>query len=212
VEGYASDQEQVEALKKWWKANGKSVLLGVTLGLVIVGGGKWWLAQQKTKAEQASLQYEQVLQEVQKGDKDAALQHGGVLLEKSPNSNYAALTAMVLGKLKVEQNDLDGARFYYQWVADHGSVAPLKDAARMRLARVLLAKGDNAAALQAVGAVDMKHYAAPAQELRGDILLAMGKRDEARDAYNAAINAKAAGVDQNRLKMKLAETGGPSKP
>jgi len=177
VEGYVSDQEQVEALKRWWKANGKSVVLGVVVGLAIVVGGKWWLSQQQSQAEFASEQYEQLLQEVDKGDKDSAVQRGGVLMEKYANSNYAALSALVLAKLKVDQSDLDGARFYFQWVVDHAAVASLKDVARLRLARVLLAKGDNAGALQAVGAVDMKNFAAPAQELKGDILLAMGKRD-----------------------------------
>jgi predicted negative regulator of RcsB-dependent stress response len=118
----------------------------------------------------------------------------------------------VLGKVKVDQSDLDGARFYYQWVVDHSSIVPLKDVARLRLARVLLAKGDTAGALQAVEAVDMKAFPLPAQELKGDILLAMGKRDEARAAYSAAVSAKAQGADQARLKMKLAEVGGQGTP
>ena len=212
MEGYVSDKEQVEALKRWWKANGKSVILGIVLGIAIVGGGKWWLAQQQSQAEFASEQYEQLLQEVDKGDKDAAVQRGGVLMEKYANSNYAALSALVLAKLKVDQSDLDGARFYFQWVVDHAAVAPLKDVARLRLARVLLAKGDTAGALQTVGGMDMKAFAAPAQELKGDILLAMGKRDEARAAYKAALDANAAGIDQSRLQMKLAEVGSQGAP
>jgi predicted negative regulator of RcsB-dependent stress response len=212
VEGYASDQEQVEALKRWWKANGKSIIVGIVVGIVIVGGGKWWLARQQSQAEFASDQYEQVLQDVKKGDKAAALERGGRILDNLPTSNYASLTALVLGKVKVDQSDLDGARFYYQWVVDHSSIVPLKDVARLRLARVLLAKGDTAGALQAVEAVDMKAFPLPAQELKVDILLAMGKRDEARAAYSAAVSAKAQGADQARLKMKLAEVGGQGTP
>ena len=58
----------------------------------------------------------------------------------------------------------------------------------------------------------MKAFAAPAQELKGDILLAMGKRDEARAAYKAALDANAAGIDQSRLQMKLAEVGSQGAP
>jgi predicted negative regulator of RcsB-dependent stress response len=211
VDGYVTDQEQVEALKRWWKANGKSIVAGVIIGLAIVSGGKWWFARQQNLAEQASQQYEQVLLAEQQGNKDVALQQGGILLEKYPNSNYAALTALVLAKLKVDQDDLDGARFYFQWVVDHAQGDQLKDVAHLRLARVLLAKGDQAGALQAVEAVDVKAFAAPAQELKGDILLAMGKRDQARVAYAAALAAAGSGIDQSRLQMKLAEVGGQGK-
>lgn len=211
MDGYVTDQEQVEALKRWWKANGKSIVAGVIIGLAIVSGGKWWFARQQNLAEQASQQYEQVLLAEQQGNKDVALQQGGVLLEKYPNSNYAALTALVLAKLKVDQDDLDGARFYFQWVVDHAPGDQLKDVAHLRLAKVLLAKGDQAGALQAVEAVDVKAFAAPAQELKGDILLAMGKRDQARAAYTAALAAAGSGIDQSRLQMKLAEVGGQGK-
>jgi len=212
VEGYESDKEQVEAIKRWWKANGKSVILGVAIGLAIAGGGKWWLARQQSQAEFASDQYEQILQDVQKGAPAAALERGGRLLDNLPTSEYADLTALVLAKVKVDQSDLDGARFYLQWVVDHSSITPLKDVARMRLARVLLAKDDAAGALQAVESVDMKVFPSTAQELKGDILLAMGKRDEARMAYSAAIAEDSGGADQSRLQMKLAEVGGQGAP
>jgi len=208
VEGYESEKEQIEAIKKWWKANGKSIVIGLVLGAAVVGGGKWWLSSKNKKAEIASAQYEQVLQEISKGDNDGALKDGGRLLEVFPKSNYAALAALLLAKLKVEKADLEGASYYLQWVVDHASVAPLKDVAHIRLARVLLAKGDRAGALQMVNSVNDKSFTAPTQELKGDILLATGKRDAARAAYSAAADAIPAGGDRSRIEMKLAEVGG----
>ena len=207
MEGYESEKEQIEAIKRWWKANGKSIIVGLVLGASVVIGGRWWLSNQDKQAEIASEQYEEVLQEINKGDSEAALKRGGRVLEVFTKSNYAALTALELAKLKVEQADLEGARYFLQWVVDHTSVAPLKDVARLRLARVLLAKGDNAGALQLVNAVDVKNFTLPAQELKGDILLATGKRDEARAAYSAAADAIPKGGDRSRIDMKLAEVG-----
>lgn len=212
MEGYESEKEQVEAIKQWWKANGKSIVVGVALGVALVLGGRWWLSNQNKQAEIASEQYQEVLQEIKKGDNDAALQRGGRLLEVFAKSNYAALTALELAKLKVDQADLEGARYYLQWVVDHTSLAPLADVARLRLARVLLAKGDSAGALQMVDAVDVKTFTLTAQELKGDILLAKGKRDEARAAYNAAAAAIPKGGDRSRIEMKLAEVGGKGAP
>jgi predicted negative regulator of RcsB-dependent stress response len=91
---------------------------------------------------------------------------------------------------------------------DHATSDPLKDVARLRLARVLLAQGDSAGALHLVDAVDMKTFTLTAQELKGDILLTMGKRDEARAAYSSAAEAIPKGGDRSRIEMKLAEAGG----
>lgn len=212
MEGYESEKEQIESIKQWWKANGKSIIVGVVLGVALVVGGKWWLSHQNKQAEIASDQYEMVLQEIKKGDNDAALKRGGRLMEAFAKSNYAALSALELAKLKVDKSDLEGARYYLQWVVDHASVAPLKDVARLRLARVLLAKGDKAGALKMVDAVDANTFVQPAQELKGDILLAQGERDQARAAYSAAADAVPKGSDRSRLEMKLAEVGGKGTP
>ena len=34
MEGYISDNEQVEVIRKWWRENGKSLVLGLIIGLV----------------------------------------------------------------------------------------------------------------------------------------------------------------------------------
>ena len=212
MEGYESEKEQIEAVRKWWKANGKSIIVGIVLGSALVIGWRWWSAQQNKQSEIASVQYEAVLQEIKKGDNDAALKSGGRLLEAFEKSEYASLTALELAKVKVDQSDLEGARFYLQWVVDHTSSAPLKDVARLRLARILFAKNDKAGALKLVNAVNSKDFALPAQELKGDILMAQGDRDQARAAYSAAANAITQGADRSRIEMKLAEAGGEATP
>jgi predicted negative regulator of RcsB-dependent stress response len=212
VEGYESEKEQIEAVRKWWKDNGKSIIIGIAVGSALVIGGRWWISQKNKQAEIASIQYEAVLQEISKGDKDAALKSGGSLLETAEKSEYATLTALELAKLKVDQSDLEGARYYLQWVIDHTSSAPLKDVARLRLARIMFAKNDYAGALNLVNAMNAKDFALPAQELKGDILMAQGDRDHARIAYHAAADAITQGADRSRIEMKLAEVGGEVTP
>ena len=208
MEGYETEKEQVELIKRWLKNNGMSIIVGVALGVALVLGGKWWLSNQKKQAELASEQFEEVLQEIKKGDSEAALANGGHILQLFAKSTYSTLTALELAKLKIDQADLEGARYYLQWVVDHASQAPLKDVARLRLARVLLAKKDYSGALGAVDEVDVKTFSFPVQELKGDILFAKGDRDGARAAYSAASDAIPKGGDRNRIEMKLAEVGG----
>lgn len=209
MEGYSSEQEQVEAVKRWWRANGKSVLVGVTVGVLVLIGGRLWVEHKNNQALLAEEQYEQVLADAQRGEKAAAVDRGARLLEESRGSPYAALTALVLAKLKMEENDLDGAKKYLQWVIDNAGVAELKDVARLRLARVLLAAGDGAAALSAMQVVDEKAYTVPMQELKGDILVSLNRLDEARAAYAAALAAETEGTaEHQRVQMKLTALGG----
>lgn len=210
MEGYASDQEQVESIKNWWRKNGKSILLGVVIGVSAIVGWRLWSDHRATQAELAASQYEQVLAEMRSGDRAAAIERGARLVEEQRATPYAALTALALAKLKLEDNDQQGARYYLQWVIDNAETAALKDVARLRLARLLLAAGDATAALTALDGIDMAAFALPAQELKGDILVALERRDEARAAYDAAAKAlpQPGGIDHERLQMKLGALGG----
>lgn len=209
MEGYASDQEQVEAIKRWWRANGKSILLGVIIAASIIVGWRMWSNHQATQAELAATQYEEVLVAMRRGDKATALDRGARLVEQQRDTPYAALTALALAKIKIEDKDQQGARYYLQWVVDNAEQPAVKDIARLRLARVMLAAGEAATALGTLKDVDMAAYGLPAQELKGDILVALNRIDEARSAYRSALNAATGpGEDHDRLQMKLASIGG----
>lgn len=209
MEGYASEQEQIESIKRWWHANGKSVVLGIIIGVAVLIGGRWWVGQQNTQAEQAADQYQQVLADMQRGETAAAIDRGARLLEEQKTSPYAALTALVLAKIKINEQDRDGARHFLQWTVDNAADASMKDVARLRLARVLLADGDGAAALSLAQAVDATAFALPLQELKGDALVNLERLDEARGAYRAALEAAQQGsVESDRLQMKLTALGG----
>jgi len=209
VEGYASDQEQVESIKRWWRANGKAILLGIVIGASIIVGWRMWSNHQATQAEMAAGQYEEVLNDMRRGDKAAALDRGARLVEQQRDTPYAALTALALAKIKMEDKDQQGARYYLQWAIDNAKQPALKDVARLRLARVMLSAGEAAAALDTLKEVNMEAYGVPAQELKGDTLVALNRIDEARSAYRSAITAAASpGEDHDRLQMKLSAIGG----
>ncbi|MEK7323031.1 MAG: tetratricopeptide repeat protein [Pseudomonadota bacterium] len=208
MEGYSSEQEQVEAVKRWWRNNGKSILAGVTIGVLVLIGGRLWIDHKNNQTLLAEDQYEQVLADLQRGEKAAAVDRGARLLEENRGSPYAALTALVLAKLKMDDNDQDGAKKYLQWVIDNAGLPSLQDVARLRLARVLLAAGDGAAALSTMQAVDEKAYTVPMQELKGDILVSLNRLDEARTAYAAALAGEPEGGEHERLQMKMSALGG----
>ena len=58
---YESDEEQIEALKGWWKENGSSLLTGVVIVLVVLFGSRQWQGSQLAKAEAASDLYQNLI-------------------------------------------------------------------------------------------------------------------------------------------------------
>lgn len=200
---HVSDQEQVEALKKWWKENGMAIVGGLVIGLAGVLGWQYWQSRSQDLAAQASDLYQQVVAATRADQTEEAVRLVDALRESHAESPYAALAAFVLAAGQVDSDRLSEAEPLLRWVMDHGSQGELGEVARLRLARVLLAqdKADEAVAI-ADGA--SQPFRAEADEIRGDAFLSKGDRARAREAYQSA-RAAAALEGRNRplLEMKL---------
>jgi predicted negative regulator of RcsB-dependent stress response len=199
VENY-TDEELVEVIKKWWKANGSSIIAGLAIGLVVVFGWRYWTAHQHSKAEQASFHYERVLQSLAQGNVEQAKEQSQILLAGYAGSPYATLAVLQLAKLAVTAGDLAAAKDYLeQVVADVDEVA-LQDIARLRLARVLFEQGEAEAAEAQLQQIQQSAFSAELEELKGDIYLARNQPEKARAAYEAALGASGSSF----LQLKLA--------
>lgn len=209
MEGYVSEQEQVEALKKWWKENSKAILAGVVLGLAILFGGRAWIDYRHTRAEAASEQYAALMAAAERGDQAAAVQKGEEVLKDYASTPYAALAALALAEIRLEQGDAAVARGHLQWAADHAKQAGIQHIARLRLGRVLISEGNADAALALVPAGEADGFAAAYEELKGDAYVAKGDEAQARAAYRKALDAlEPAAPNRALLQMKLDDLGG----
>ncbi|MET0048357.1 MAG: tetratricopeptide repeat protein [Sedimenticola sp.] len=198
---HLSEEEQVEALKKWWKQNGFSVAAGIVLGLGGVFGWQYWNKHQDQVSADASYHLEQLNASVAAGLKEPALQQARALMQHYQDSSYAVFAALDAAKVKVEQGDNAGARVQLQWAMDNASDASLKQVARLRLVRVMLSEGaaDEAASVLAQAPVD--GYQGEVAELRGDIALAKGDENAARAAYQQALDNKVGSSALVRMKL-----------
>jgi len=206
VSTYQTEEEQVEAIKKWWKENGKSVIAGVVIGLLVVGGGKGWIEYNRIQAENASAFYEGFSQAAASGDLEAALKRGDALLKEYGGSTYALFTAMRLARLQYEAGQKDQAKARLQWVMDNSNKEALDTLTQIRLARLMLDMQalDEADRLSADPAENA--YQGEFLSIQGDIRLARGDREGAKKAYSRALEK---GVSTPTLvRMKLSELGG----
>lgn len=207
---YTTEEEQIEALKKWWRENWKSLAGGVLLGLALLFGGKSYLQNRDHKLGMAAFEFNAMMQALNASKVDEATSHAEILTGQYADTPFAVASALALAKMKVQKNDLLAAESYLRWALQHASNEALKHAARLRLARVLLAnkKPDQALKLVSVSSQDSAGYTASYQELKGDILVAMGKTSDAISSYNLALAAMPPG-DRGRqnLQMKLDDLG-----
>ena len=188
------EQEQLAALKAWWKENGALVITAITLVLFAFAAWQGWNYYQRNQAVQASGLYDTVQQAARAGDLKRVREGAGEIIEHYPRTAYAAMAALVSAKVHFQGGDMKTARAQLAWVAENAKDEGLQDIARLRLASVML---DEKAYDDALKALDAKHGAAfDALFLaaRGDVFAASGKKEEARSAYAAALG-KADPVD-----------------
>lgn len=195
-----TDDERVEDLKKWWRENGPSILIGIALGIVAIFGWRYWTEYRATQSEQASAVYDTFIEALEKPDHAQAQQRAQSLQADFPKSTYSAMAMLRLAKQAAENGDLAAAGQRLQWVIDHAQLEELQDIARLRLARVLFADGKLDEANRRLEQVKTTTLSAEREELRGDVALAKNEAGKARTAYAQAL---AAGSSNSLLRLKL---------
>ena len=98
MDHYVSEDEQVEAIKKWWKANGGAIIVGVVIGLLVIFGWQYWSSYRINQAEQAALRYAALSQGLEDNNANQVRQEGQILMEEFSDSTYATLAALQLDK------------------------------------------------------------------------------------------------------------------
>jgi predicted negative regulator of RcsB-dependent stress response len=212
VETYRTEEEQVEALRRWWRENGSSTIVAIILALGVGFGYQGWKDYRQNQSDGASDMYQRILQAfsapaLSPEQQKIAVQLAEQLKADYSGSTYAQFAALQLARVAVDRNDLADAQAQLRWVlgkADKGS--DVERIAQVRLARVLAASGETDQGLAILGGDVEGPYKASYAVARGDILLGAGREGEARDAYTAALSLAAgdgAGIDLVAVRQKL---------
>lgn len=209
MESYRTEEEQVEALKKWWQENGRSTVAAVIVALGVGFGWQGWKGYQAGQSEAASERYQALLQELSEVQDDDGLQRAAgtaaQIKTDFARSSYAQFAALHLARMAATQGNLDEAEAELRWVlgrADKGS--DTYQLAQLRLARVLASAGDPDQALTILDGADAGAYQAAYAVARGDALLMLERQEEARQAYAEAL-ALAARADMAAINLPMVQ-------
>jgi predicted negative regulator of RcsB-dependent stress response len=202
------EQEQLEAMKAWWQDN-RNWIVGVLLAaIVVVGGWRGWSYYQHKQGSEAATLFQQFSEQMGSGDAKRINDAAAAMMEKFAGSAYASRAALMAALVNEQMKDAATAKTQLQWVIDNAGEEGLKDLARLRLAAVLLDEKNYAEALKQLEAEHKASFDGLYADLRGDILNAQGKKDEARSAYTLAFEKiDERSMYRNLIQIKLDALG-----
>lgn len=201
--------EQGEIVKKWLQQNGSAIVMGLVLAFGGLFGFKQWQTWQQTKGQQSYAEFEVMNNHLTEGQLDTAMDNYQILQDDHAKSPYASMAALQMARARVESKQPDLAINLLRQVMESGRPEGLKVVARERLARLLLDQGKAEEALSVInGETRLDGYESRYAETRGDILVGLGRKEEAVAAYQQALDTLDEGLgDRAFLVLKMESLG-----
>jgi predicted negative regulator of RcsB-dependent stress response len=202
------EQEQLEAFKAWWGENRNQILGGILIVVIVMGGWRGWQYYRHQQAVEAATLYQQFIQQIGSNDPKRINDAATAVMDKFSSTPYATRAALLAAQVNEQGKDKTRAKTQLQWVIDHAGEDTLKDVARLRLAAMLLDEKNYAEALKLLDAKHPDSFDGLYDDLRGDVLSAQGKIDEARSSYKLAYEKiDPQSMYRNLIQMKLDALG-----
>jgi len=209
VDTYKTEEEQVEALRRWWDENGRSTLLAVAAALALGFGWQGWQEYQQKQSEAASVLYADMIEASRAAADETGLATQKHLAEQLiagyPGTTYAQFAALHLARLSVAENDLEAAEQRLRAVLTDSPGDEIRLVAQLRLARVVAARGNPQGGLDILAATEAGAFEPAFAEAEGDMHQMLGSTDEAIAAYERAVTLSAASGSgaSETLQLKL---------
>ncbi|MDN6633003.1 MAG: YfgM family protein [Enterobacterales bacterium] len=201
MEVYSTENEQVDALRRFFIENGKALAIGVVIGIGALLGWRYWQNHQQAEMTGASQSYQQA-SEALTGGKADGVALAEKFIEKNAN-NYGVLAALQLAQHEVDQKNFAKAEQQLAWAQGQTKDENLKSLIDLRLARVQLQENKLDDALKTLDLIKATGWVAMAQDIRGDVLVTKGDVQGAREAYSKGLASDASQSLQGLLRMKL---------
>jgi predicted negative regulator of RcsB-dependent stress response len=203
------EQEQLASLKAWWNQYGNLLTWLLIIALSVYAGWTGWNYYQRNQALQASQLHDELQKAIAEKDQAKVQRVAADMQDKFGRTAYAPMSALAAAKAAFDAGDLKTAKSHLQWVIDNAKDDAYKAIAKIRLAGILLDEKAYDVGLKVLAGDFPPAFAGSVEDRRGDILVAQEKIDEARAAYQAALEK----TDQSNpgrqlIQLKLDAIGG----
>ncbi len=209
---YKTEEEQIEAVKRWWSENGRAVLFAAVIGVSGSFGWQFWQDYEQERREQSALEYWQFVEFLEKDFISIDVSRPDIIGDKIksdfPKSNYSKFAAMHLARIYVDAKKFDKAEDELRWVVrESESDDAISQLASIRLARVLAAMGESAQAIEILSSKQDASFKALRATVLGDIMWDLGKKEVALKEYQEARDLSDGAFVPPRLMEKLSFLG-----
>jgi len=182
------EQEQIDALKQFWRSYGKLIITIVVAAVIAFGGTRWWQHRALTQSQSASEQFNAFEVAEAEEELEQQLQIGADISEQFHGTYYADLAKLKLAKKYSDGGQLAEAIAVLRQLVESSKDEELVAIARLRLASLHL---QNESFDEAMDTLDGDAAAAMSglyADMRGDIYAAQGSIEEAKSAYEEALD------------------------
>lgn len=180
------EQEQLDAIKAWWRANGNKVLSVIAAAAVAYAGVQGWKIYQHKQAAGASAQY-QVLIKTDVKDTKTIKAVAGELMDNYSSTPYAGRAALAAAKANYHDSDSKTAVAQLEWAISKAKEESVRAIALLQLAAIHFEEKQYDAALKTLSEKHDAAFDGLFADLKGDVLVAQGKQAEAKAAYTEAL-------------------------
>lgn len=201
MEIYENENDQVDAVKRFFAENGKALAIGVVLGIGALVGWRYWTSHQAESAREASLAYQTAVTAII-ADKPQTLTAVEKFAAENQNT-YGALASLEAAQQYVDKNDLAKAEANLQQGLKNTSDENLQALINLRLARIQVQQKQTDAALKTLDAIKGEGWVAIVADLRGEALLSKGDKQGARDAWSKGVESNSSPALREMMQMKI---------
>lgn len=206
-----TDDEQVEALKKWWKENGTAIIVGIIIGVSAIVGFWKWNQHVETQSLAASQQYDNFSQAVIDNKPEEIENYFTILKTEYVGTSYAALAALLYASYEYDKKNVEKSLEYLRWAQQNPGHDALQHVAQVRLAKLLVVQDKLDEAFSLIGKIKEPAFDVQYAEIKGDIYTKRGEQALARTSYLLALaSSELNGKQREFVQMKLDDLGEPT--
>ncbi len=202
------EQEQLEEFKAFWRKHGNTIMTVLTVVLLAVAAWRGWAWYEANRSVKAAVVYHQLKVAVEEGDADRIRSTAQVLHDDFSGTAYARMGSLVAAQAQAVGGAKDTATGNLRWVIDKGGDEIFVLVARLRLASLLIEEQAWDEAARVLDTETPPAFAGLYADRRGDLAMAQGRTDDARDAYRQALETLGPATPIARLvQLKLDSLG-----
>lgn len=201
MEVYTNENDQIDAVKRFFVDNGIALIVGLVIGIGAILGWNYWQSHKTNVLQESAQKFENISAQLHSGSAQGI--EAAQKFAAETNDVYSAMIGLEIAQVSVDKGELANAEKALTDALTKAKTEDMQDLINLRLARVQLAQGNADAALSSIANIKAKSWQAAAQDIRGDALLHKGDNAGAKAAYTQGLESEGSQSLRSLLTLKL---------